>query len=54
MAKKKNKKISGFDIYKSVRKSWPQGFSPVTRVKTSAKIYSRKKFNKNKILGGLQ
>lgn len=53
MSKRKTKKISEYEILKSVRKSWPQGFRPVTRVKQSDKIYSRKKFNKKDLYRGL-
>lgn len=53
MHKKKSKRISEYDILKSIRKYWPNGFNPVTNVKKSDKIYNRKKYNK-KLQGGLQ
>lgn len=38
----KNAKLTSFDINKTIRKTWTM--SPVTRVKASKKIYSRKNY----------
>lgn len=31
--KKKNQPASAVEVYQGIRKEWPKGFSPVTRVK---------------------
>ena len=36
-----------------VRKQWPQGFSPVTKVKESEKVFSRAR-EKKKVLGRIK
>lgn len=36
------KKLTNYEIQKSVRRTWQQ--SPVTRIKPSKKVYSRKNF----------
>lgn len=36
------KKITQFDVQKSIRRTWQM--SPVTRVKASKKVYSRKNY----------
>ena len=38
----KQKKITQYEINKSIRRTWEM--SPVTRVKKSGKIYSRKNY----------